>query len=238
MKLNPQQLCITVVMVSLSLIAGCARAAVSPARNVPIGGSIKLPAPRLNGSMSVEKALDTRRSVRSYADAPLSIAEVGQLLWAAQGITDPKTGHRTAPSAMAVYPMTVYLVAGKVTGLAPGVYRYEPKDHSIVKIMDGDKRSEMVANGGQPTFGKAPVDLVIAGDYGKMAAKMHGSQASSRFVDIEAGHVAENVCLQATALDLGTVTAAGFNQDKLKETLALPSAETPIYVMPVGKLPK
>jgi len=103
---------------------------------------ITLPAPAVTGKHSLEALLQQRRSVREYPDIALSLAQVGQLLWAAQGITHAG-GYRTAPSAGALYPLELYVVAGHVHGLANGIYHYQPKGHYLVKTADGDVREAL-----------------------------------------------------------------------------------------------
>jgi hypothetical protein len=93
----------------------------SPMTNQPTG-AIKLPPPRLASPISIESALRRRRSVREFDRKPVTLLEVSQLLWAAQGLTDPE-GKHTAPSAGALYPLEVFLVAGKEGELPAGVYR-------------------------------------------------------------------------------------------------------------------
>ena len=100
---------------------------------------IVLPPPRYNSATSIEEAILKRRSVRSYQETLLTLDEVSQILWSAQGVTDEK-GYRIAPSAGALYPLEVYLVAGRVDGMASGVYKYVPKDHELVNVALGDKR--------------------------------------------------------------------------------------------------
>ncbi|MBU4492453.1 MAG: SagB/ThcOx family dehydrogenase, partial [Euryarchaeota archaeon] len=114
-----------------------------PEPDEPINEKIKLPEPKYDSGTSVEQALLERRSVREYKDEPLKLTEVSQILWAAQGITDPIRGFRTAPSAGALYPLEVYVVIGNVEGVAKGVYKYEPNEHELVKIRNGNVRDEM-----------------------------------------------------------------------------------------------
>lgn len=190
-------------------------------------GSIKLPSPRLDGGVSVEKALLERRSVRSYKVEPLALAEVSQLLWAAQGITEPKRGLRTAPSARASYLLEVYLVAAKVTGLPAGMYRYRPRGHELARVSTGDIRADLFSAVGQPPVRNAPAALLIAG--------LTGKGTNPEWMYLEAGHAAQNVYLQAVSLNLGTVVMAGFKPDAVKKELRLPEGEQPIYVMPVGR---
>lgn len=190
-------------------------------------GAIKLPPPRLDGGVSVEKALLERRSVRSYKEEPLALAEVSQLLWAAQGITESKRGLRTAPSARATYLLEVYVVAANVTGLPAGMYRYNPRDHALARVLTGDIRADLFKAVGQPPVRSAPAAFVIAG--------LPGKSSDSSWMYLEAGHAAQNVYLQAVSLKLGTVVMAGFQADAVKKGLRLPEGEQPIYVMPVGR---
>jgi nitroreductase len=125
--------------------------------------TIKLPAPRMKGATSLEEALLKRRSVRAYSEAPLTMEEISQLLWAAQGITEKDKGLRTAPSAGALYPLEVYMVVGNVTGLAKGVYQYRPHEHILVKVAEEDVRKEVShAALDQESVRDAPAVLVFS----------------------------------------------------------------------------
>ncbi len=189
--------------------------------------AVDLPQPRLDGDVSVEKAILSRRSVREYKEGPLSLAEISQVVWAAQGITEPKRGLRTAPSARATYFLEVYVVAANVTGLPAGLYRYVPRDHDLARVAPGDARATLYGAVPQPAVGSAPASLIITGRTAKAR--------DVSWVYLEAGHAAQNVCLQAVSLKLGTVTMAGFKPDAVKKALRLPEAEQPIYVMPLGR---
>lgn len=212
---------------------------------------IQLPNPRYDGGTSVEKALNSRRSVRSYADEPLSLSDISQILWAAQGITkrtdtppskwNPKYewqgGYRTAPSAGALYAMEVYVLAGKVNGLSNGVYKYIPKTHSLKRVFSEDKRTEIYKVALQQSSIKdAAAVLIMAGVYERTSYK-YGARAE-RYVHMEAGFVGENVCLQAVALGIGTVMIGAFQDEGVKTVLALPNDEFPLAIMPLGKIPK
>jgi len=192
------------------------------------GATIKLPPPKLDGTVSVEKALVERRSVRAYKTEPLSLAEVSQVLWAAQGVTEPAKGLRTAPSARGTFVVEVYLVTGTVTGLPAGQYRYQPKGHELVKMAEGDKKAELFKAAGQAAINSAPVALVITGASDRSAS-------NPSWMYLEAGHAAQNIYLQAVSLKLGTVSMAGFKPDEVKRALGLPEKEQPIYIMPVGR---
>ena len=194
---------------------------------------ITLPEPRYDSNVSIEEALLNRRSIREYAGEPLMLQEVSQLLWAAQGITDSR-GFRTAPSAGALYPLEVYVVVGDVESLTEGVYRYKPQEHELIKVLDGDKRVELAkAALGQAWVKEAAADIVITAVYERTTVK-YGDRGI-RYVHMEAGHAAQNLCLQATAMDLGTVTVGAFYDEQVKEVLSLPKDEQPLYIIPVGK---
>jgi len=198
--------------------------------------TIALPAPKLSGDLSVEEALQKRRSVRNYRDAALSLAEIGQLAWAAQGITGGNRGYRTAPSAGATFPIEIYFLLTGMDDVPDGVYRYGNRDHRLVKVLPGDKRRDVFqAALRQEAIINAPVVMVITGVVERTAAR-YGERAP-RFVYLEAGHVAQNVCLQAVGLDIGTVVIGAFDDDGIKRALQLAENESPLYLMPLGKLP-
>jgi SagB-type dehydrogenase family enzyme len=196
--------------------------------------NVKLPEPRLDGGTSVETAILLRRSVRQYARQALSLADVSQLLWAAQGIT-ASTGFRSAPSAGALYPLEVDLVCGHVDGLEPGAYRYNPKGHSLSRRLSGDKRSGLCSAAlGQSSVAEAPAVLVISAVYERTTRKY--GERGIRYAHTEAGHAAQNVCLQAAALKLGTVHIGAFQDESVAKVLELRDEEKPLILLPIGKI--
>lgn len=195
---------------------------------------IKLPEPKHDGNTSVENALFKRRSVRSFKDSPLALAEVSQLLWAAQGITSQR-GFRTAPSAGALYPLEVYIAAGNVADLPNGVYRYNPHNHELVQVAEGDKRTELCdAALGQTSVRNAAAVIVFSAVYERINIK-YGDRGI-QYAFIETGHAAQNVFLQAVSLNLGTLVIGAFHEDKVKKVLKMSENEQPLYIMPVGKM--
>jgi SagB-type dehydrogenase family enzyme len=193
--------------------------------------TITLPAPNLKGWVSVEQAINQRRSVRTYADENITLAEVSQLLWAAQGITEPSKGHRTAPSAQATYPLKVYLVAAKVTGLPAGVYLYVPQGHKLELVMKGDQRENV---GTQPQMRNAPALLVYAVDYTATGPK-YGRDKARMFAALEVGHSAQNVLLEEVSLGLIGVGMGGVDEGKIKAALKLPENVEVMYAVSAGK---
>lgn len=207
------------------------------ALTVLAAGAVTLPAPVTTGTVTVEQALATRRSLRGMADRPLTLAEVGQLCWSAQGVTDDE-GHRTAPSALATYPLEVYVVAAAVTDLAPGVYRYQPADHTLAPhAAPGTTREALVEQAiGQPWITSAPAILIITGTAERMGDRFVARRRD--FMCVEAGLAAQGLFLQATALGLGSTYVGGFDPDAARAFLELPAGEEVLAVLPVGASPE
>lgn len=194
---------------------------------------IALPEPRLESKVSTEEALLKRRSVREYGNKPLTLQELSQLLWAAQGITGGY-GMRTAPSAGALYPIELYLVAGRVNELAAGVYRYRPKGHELLKLAEGDKRRDLyLAALEQEAVRDAAAAIVIAAVYGRTTVKY--GKRGVRYVHMEVGSVAQNIYLQAVSLKLGTVFVGAFDDEQVKRVIHMPEGEEPLAIMPLGR---
>ncbi|AZK58895.1 hypothetical protein Daudx_0339 [Candidatus Desulforudis audaxviator] len=208
------------------------------AREVAGGKAIALPASRLTGEMSLEAAVAGRRSERSFRAAPLKLEQLAQLLWAAQGITDPHPDpaqrfRRAAPSAGAQYPLDLYPVVGEIEGLEAGIYRYCPQEHALGLLTPGDRRRQLArACLGQMFVAAAPVAVVITATYDRITDRY--GERGIRYAHMEVGHVGQNIHLQAEALGLGTVVVGAFQDEEVAEVLQLPRKEAPLYVMPVG----
>jgi SagB-type dehydrogenase family enzyme len=205
---------------------------------------ILLPEPRYDGSVSVEKALKGRRSIRAYAEAPLSLSEISQILWAAYGITFTsermppflRGGLKTAPSAGALYPLEIYLAAGSVEGLDPGVYRYLPDGHRLIPVSSGDVRQDLSSAAlNQSLVKAAPAVLVYSAVFSRTTGK-YGDRGRQRYVCMDLGHSAQNVYLQAFTLEIGTCAVGAFNDEAVKKVIGMPEEEEPLYIMPLGKI--
>jgi SagB-type dehydrogenase family enzyme len=189
--------------------------------------TIVLPPPADRG-VTLARALEARRSVRDFSARPLAQVEMSQLLWAAQGITHPD-GHRTAPSAGALYPLELYVATSE------GVFHYLPPGHRLARLENTDVRAGMQrAALGQPAVGSAPAVFVVAAVYPRTAAK-YGAERGARFVHIEVAHVAQNLLLEAVALGLGAVPVGAFDDLALARVLGLPPDQAPLYLIPVGE---
>lgn len=208
------------------LASGLAQAAVAD-------DTIPLPEPRQQSATAVEWALAHRRSVRSFADSPLTVAEVGQLLWAAQGTTHPN-GLRTAPSAGALYPLKLYLIAGQVEGLPAGIYAFDPRAHALSRVAGGDKRTDLARGAFRQTWIKdAPAIFLVAAVFSRTTIKY--GKRGNRYVHMEAGHAGQNIALQAVALGLGSTIVGAFDDVRIKAATGLGREEQPLTLIPVGR---
>lgn len=201
---------------------------------------IRLPNPDTRGTMTVEKAMSTRRSVRSYADKAFTKKDVSQILWAAYGVSDSTKykGYKlkTAPSAGALYPFEVYLVVNNVKGLETGVYRYKPANHSITMEIKGNISIDLTdAAWGQDMIEHAPINIVWTAIF-ERTTKKYGERGRERYVCMDLGHSGQNVYLQATALGMGTCAIGAFADDTVSEIMNIPVEEEILYIMPVGWL--
>jgi len=192
-----------------------------------------LPTPLHDGETSVEKALLERRSIRSYTDTPLTLAEVSQLLWAAQGITNDRGG-RTAPSAGALYPLEIYLLAGEVAELPAGVYHFSPDKHALSLVVERDQRQALyeAARSQNPVKDAAAV-IIITAIYERTTVKY--GERGIQYVHMEVGTTAQNIYLQAESLGLGTVFIGSFQDDQVRNVIHLTENEVPLGIMPVGR---
>jgi SagB-type dehydrogenase family enzyme len=142
---------------------------------------------------------------------------------------------RTSPSAGALYPLEVYLVAGHVQGLPKGIYKYRPHGHELVMVGEGDKRSDLCAAAlGQSCIEEGSIDIVLTAVYERTTRK-YGNRAE-RYVHMEIGHAAQNIYLQSVTLGLGTVAVGAFNDERVKEVLIMKTEEYPLCIMPIGRV--
>lgn len=197
---------------------------------------MRLPTPRYDGGLSVERAIKTRRTVRSYRAEKLSLGMLSQLLWAAQGVTGRLGRKRAAPSAGALYPMDVYAVVGEncVKGVDAGNYHYEPGPHGLAPVTAGDLR-QVVAGAAlsQKWMARAPINIVITSEYKRITGKY--GKRGIRYAMIEAGHIGQNVFLQALSLGLKAGIVGAFHDQDLSRALKLPMTHEPLLVLPVGR---
>ncbi len=212
----------------------------NPARPVFASGRrkekrIMLPKPDIAGKLSVEEAIERRRTVRSFGSKRIERSDFSQLLHAAQGITEEGGFKRAAPSAGALYPLDVYAVLGGegVEGLDPGVYHYVPAGNRIEVVTRGDKRSQLAkAALRQMWVADPPISFVITAEYARIESKY--GERGQRYAMIEAGHVGQNIFLQAEALGLKAGIVGAFQDSQVIKILGAPENYVPFLVMPVG----
>lgn len=197
-------------------------------------GYMVLPEPRKESNTSIEEALLKRRSIREYKDEALSLEEISQILWSAQGITAPERGGRTAPSAGALYPLEIYLVVRKAENLGPGVYHYLPEGHKIKQVLEKDMSGELAIAGLNQMFIKeAPINIVVSAVFSRTTSKY--GERGNQYVYMEAGHASQNIYLEVESLGLGTVAVGAFSDEEVKRILNL-QEEIPLYIMPIGRI--
>ncbi len=186
---------------------------------------IKLPEPEFTYK-SIEECIQQRRSIRSFKDKTLSLQEISNILWVAQGITDNERGYRAVPSAGATYPLILYYATKH------GLFKYIPESHGIKQTMEKDLRKDIA---------KAALDQMFIADAGMVIVitaifentTWRYKKRGVRYVHIEVGHCAQNIHLEAVALGLGSVPIGAYHDDELKELLEL-DQEDPLYIIPVG----
>ena len=228
-----KRLSVSVLLLVCLLTVGLAqRTADRPLRSSSRGRStgrkiIQLAEPNKTGQMSVEEALQKRRSVRLFTGQPLEFSELGQLAWAGQGVTDRQRGWRTATSAGALYPLNVYFCTPE------GLFLYKPQDHSMEQLATEDVRPQLFeASGGQQAIATSGCTIILGGSSRKLAARFRDD--ARRYMLLEGGHVAQNIQLQAVAMGLGSVTIGGFNSRQASRAARLPKGYEVIYLIPVG----
>jgi SagB-type dehydrogenase family enzyme len=210
-------------------------------------GVIPLPGVSHDGAVSVERAITGRHSTRDFSGEPATVEELGQLLWAGQGITEVTDGRapvprdrqraggsRTAPSAGALFPLELYVLVGEAEGIDRGAYHYLPHEHGLLQMTDRDLRTSLwqVALRQEP-IRRAPITIVISAVIERTAAKYGGR--AERYVDIEVGAVAENICLQAESLGLGSVFIGAFQDQAARQVLSLPRNHRVLGIVPIGR---
>ncbi|MFQ6125040.1 MAG: SagB/ThcOx family dehydrogenase [Candidatus Heimdallarchaeota archaeon] len=197
---------------------------------------VKLPSPKLKGELSVEEAIARRRSRRDYLNEPIKLEELSNLLWAAQGITEPVNKFRTAPSAGATYPLEVYVVIrkGGVEELSEGLYHYNLYEHVLEKYIEGDLSEELSSAAvSQEWVRKASINIILTAIYERTTERY--GERGKQYVHMEVGHVGENIYLQAESLELGAVVIGAFYDDWIQRLLKLPGKEKPLYIISVGR---
>lgn len=189
--------------------------------------TVKLPQPQTNSTFPLDQALKARRSVRDFQAKELTSEQISTLLWAADGITDTATGFRSAPSAGALYPIDIYVIKHD------GIWLYTPNKNTLKLVKSGDFRPQLAdAALGQNAITSASTDVVLVAQLDRIKPKY--AERSLQYCYLEAGHIAQNLALQAVALDLATVPIGAFNDSQVNKILELGNEQNTLYIIPIG----
>ncbi len=200
----------------VALLLGC-----SLSSSAQSSKKIQLPKPNLDNKMTLMQALKNRKTVREFAATQLSQQEVSNLLWAANGINRPENNNRTAPSAMNVQNISVYVVK------SDGTYLYDAAKNTLTQVTDKDIRADVA--GRQDFMKNAPLFLLLVSDTSKFKGNAEVLSA------MDAGYVSQNIYLYCSAASLNTVARATMNVDAIKSALGLKETQVPLLNHPVGK---
>jgi SagB-type dehydrogenase family enzyme len=188
---------------------------------------LTLPKPASKSTMSAAETIAARRSCREVRPDPLTDEQISLLCWAGQGVTDRREGLRTAPSAGALFPITLLLADAR------GLFQYDPARHALIRLSDHDVRKDLQHIAlDQSCVGDAPLCMIITFEHARLARK-YGNRAD-RYGLIEAGHIAQNILLQATAMGLAGVPVGAFDEDDARTLLDLRAQVEPLYLLPIG----
>ncbi len=199
-------------------------------------GEISLPLPKTDNGMGINQVISSRRSVRRYSSQPLTLAELSQLLWSAQGITDPRGKKRSAPSAGAIYPLKLYVSVkpGGVKGISEGIYLYLPQEHKLKKLISGDHQASLAQIAfGQIWMAQAPIIFIFTAEPSRMISRYR--ERAWLYIHLEAGMASENLMLQAVALGMGSCAVGAFWENRLAKLLKLSPSQKSLLMVTVGR---
>lgn len=188
--------------------------------------TIDLPDPQLKSEHSLEDAIARRRSARSFGQQALSWEQIGQMAWAAQGITGDDSRWRTAPSAGALHSLTLHVL------LAGNGYVYEPALHQLRFRLSVSMSEVAAAALSQPFVAQAPCVFGFSADV-QRTTRVY-KQRGWNYILMDLGHAAQNLLLQATALGLAGTPVGALDEDALSTLLELPAGQRLLYLVPVG----
>ncbi|MCX8095074.1 MAG: SagB/ThcOx family dehydrogenase [Caldisericia bacterium] len=185
---------------------------------------INLPEP-LDNNFTLLNAIKKRKSIRDYKDEPLEIQEISNILFAATKI----------PSAGALYPLRFYIYSKKVIGIPFGFYYYDYEQNSLIKIFDNDITTPLTKACLNQSSIKKSSAIIIITSINSITTRRYGERGI-RYINMEAGHSSQNIYLMATSLNIGTVAIGAFIDEEVKIILKLREDESPLYLMPLGRL--
>ena len=207
-----------------------------PYKRVKGAKTLRLDRPVPRGGAPLWETIQARRSVRRYADRPITATDLSQLLWAAQGITrgSGRDAYRAAPSAGGLYPVETYVVVHAVEGVEPGVYHYGVEKHVLEQMEAGDFRAPIKkAALGQAMTAEAAAVFVWSAVFDR--SKWQYGQRANRYVYLDAGHIGQSLALAAVALGLASCPVAAFYDDQMNAIIDVDGRrESVVYLTTVG----
>mgnify|MGYP001114764929 CR=1 FL=1 len=205
-------------------------------KTYPDNPKVVLPECEPNPPVSLDQALNDRKSIRNYRPEPITLEQLSYLLWASSGIQRLEQAHefRTAPSAGALYPIETYVIANELRDVEAGAYHYGIHAHELEQIRAGDFRERIAAAAlGQGMCAAAGAVFVWTAIFAR--SKWKYAQRAYRYVYLDAGHIAENLALAAVSLGLGTCQVGALFDDEVNKLIEVDgTAESVIYMSVVG----
>jgi len=198
------------------------------------GPVVTLPAPDHQTNSSLDYALEHRGSTRAYMNDSISLSNLSLILWSAQGITDPVSGKRTAPTTMHSYPLTLYVAVSNVSELNPGVYIFLPKTHALSQYLNTTGRDQILSALGRRQVMSAPVTIIVSGNFNAFKERMSSSDDVPRYISLEAGHVVQNILLMETSRGMAGVPFTDFNATAVDVQLSLNGNNHVVYAVTAG----
>lgn len=207
-----------------------------PYKSYPDKPKIELPKQNNIKTETLNHAILNRRSIRDFSKKPLSKEQLSYLIWASTGLQRKERGfeYRTAPSAGALYPIETYVVINNVKNIAQGVYHYNIESNHLEEIKKGDYRSAIAeAALNQPMCYHAAAVFIWTAIFNRSKCKY--GQRAYRYIYLDAGHIAENLALSATSINLGTCQVAALYDDEVNQIIDIDGiTESTIYLSVVG----
>jgi SagB-type dehydrogenase family enzyme len=209
-----------------------------PYKIYPDSAKVVLPSFEPSRLMTLYDAIRQRKSVRDFQPRPITLGELGYLLWAASGIQRAERGYefRSAPSAGALYPVETYVIANRVSELEPGAYHYGIRNHELERVRTGDLGRRVAAAAlGQDMCAAAAAVFIWTALFAR--CKWKYGQRAYRYIYLDAGHIAENLALAAVSLDLGSCQIGALFDDEVNKLLDLDGIEESVVHMSVVGVP-
>jgi len=188
--------------------------------------------------LSLQDAIEKRRSVRTYAETPFSLDQLSYLLWATQGVKPESTKRftlRTVPSAGARHPFETLVLVNRVNALDPGLYQFDADKHALVRWHTAPDIASRLTKAclGQPMIGNAAATLIWVADRYRMAWRY--GERGLRYLYLDAGHVCQNAYLAAESFGAGACAIGAFFDDQVNELLGLDGSDHfAVYLAAVG----